>query len=209
VKSDLNQFYRCDCDFSRCRRKIEVHFLPHLDINHKQSANQSAYRTMSKVIIVLPANGEPYVWKGKVYEKKDEINDELPLILNSVFTDGNKELLRVISENKKSRWGLIGELLSNKKHLSKMELYMQGNTCACCDAMCNNLAERLAYSKDLALVVPVCVFDDKISLKMFNQPEMAQQILQRDKSKYAVFTFSNSPQVQQKAKQYEKRLNKQ
>ena len=40
-------------------------------------------------------------------------------------------------------------------------------------------------------------------------PEMAQQILQRDKSKYAVFTFSNSPQVQQKAKQYERRLNQQ
>ena len=139
---------------------------------------------MSKVIIVLPCYGEPYVWKAKVYETKDEIYEEVADILHSLPTNGRKELLR-IHPSFKGRWSLIRELLSNEKHLSKMYLYTHGNAYlkTYSNSACINISERVQYSTDLALIVPLYVFDNKITVKMFKPVELPteyEQFIRQD-----------------------------
>ena len=122
---------------------------------------------MSKVIIVLPTYGEPYVWKGKVYEK-DVAIEEIRKVVQGWSCVGPAEHLRIHAMFK-GRWALINELLSNKKHLKKMKLHMNENGLneVCMNTACINMSEGSPYAGDLALVIPVCVFDDKISVKMF------------------------------------------
>jgi hypothetical protein len=69
----------------------------------------------------------------------------------------------------KGRWELVRQLLANKKHQQKIKFYMNenGRNECCLNMVCINMTEHRPYSGDLALLIPVSIFNNKISLKMF------------------------------------------
>lgn len=124
---------------------------------------------MASVIIVLPTFGQPYMWKAKVFEKNDKsISAEIRKVVQGSVEAGWKAKL-VIHPMFDERWKLVKELLANKKHLEKIGFYMNENGRAECspNMACINAMEGIPYFGDLALVIPVCIFNNKISLKMF------------------------------------------
>jgi hypothetical protein len=128
---------------------------------------------MSSVIIVLPCWGEPYVWKAKVFEKNNDgsIMNELDKVVQGTAELEWKRSLR-IHPMFEGRWGLIRELLSNKKHLDYITIHTNANADrdCCANTACIALSRSgkgCPFFGDLALVIPVSYFDNKISVKMF------------------------------------------
>jgi len=109
------------------------------------------------------------MWKGKVFEKKDNsISAEISEVVQGRVETGWLAML-IIHPMFQGRWKLIKELMSNKKHLEKMRFYVNENGKRECsmNMACIHGMERVPMSGDLALVIPVSIFNNKISLKMF------------------------------------------
>jgi hypothetical protein len=129
---------------------------------------------MSSVIMVLPCWGEPYVWKAKVFDEEHSpfaTYDELDKVVQGTAEVEWKRSLR-IHPMFEGRWGLIRELLSNKKHLDYITIHTNVNAHRdCCpNTACiglNMSGSCGPFFGDLAIVIPVSCFDNKISVKMF------------------------------------------
>ena len=147
-------------------------------IEEKKQTTPKEDQKTATVIIVLPTFGEPYIWKASQYEKKDvEIrNKEVRKVVQGTAAFDCIANL-VIHPMFSNRWKLVSQLLSNKKHREKVMLCVNANGLedCCLNMACINIMASSPYAGELALIVPVSIFNDKISLKMFKPVKLPNQ----------------------------------
>ena len=114
----------------------------------------------SKVILVLPTNGSPYLWKNRVFqtrnkEGKQEVLQELRKVIRGCVEKGDATHLKIhpVFEN---RWRIADDLLMNDRGKGDIALYYNENGRNAC---CPNMA-CLQLERNPARVNEVCRAND-------------------------------------------------
>ena len=147
-------------------------------VEEKKQTTPKEDQKTATVIIVLPTIGQPYIWKASQYEKKDvkiRNKEVCKVVQGTVVFDCIDNL--IIHPMFSNRWKLVSQLLSNKKHREKVSLCVNANGLndCCLNMACINRMAFSPYAGELALIVPVSIFNDKISLKMFKPVKLPNQ----------------------------------